>query len=114
MTELICSLCPRGCRLAVDEAALVVSGNGCEKGAVFGAGEITNPRRTVTGTVRLINGALPRCPVRTDRPIPKNRLRDAMAVLRGVTLRAPVHIGQIAVKDLLGTGADVIVTREFD
>ena len=114
MAELICIVCPKGCRLKVDETTFAVSGNSCEKGAEYGANELRNPTRTLTSTVKLENGALPRCPVRTCAPIPKNLMFDAMAAREGVTLTAPVKIGQVAVKNLLGTGTDVIVTRNID
>ena len=114
MAELICIVCPKGCHLTVDEKTFAVSGNSCEKGAEYGKTELKNPTRTLTSTVKLENGALPRCPVRTSAPIPKGKMFDAMAVLEGVSLAAPVKIGQVAVKNLLGTGADVIVTRNID
>ena len=114
MAELICIVCPKGCRLKVDETTFAVTGNSCEKGAEYGASELRNPTRTLTSTVRLENGALPRCPVRTSAPIPKALMFDAMAALSGVVLTAPVRIGQVAVENVLGTGADVIVTRNID
>ena len=114
MAELICIVCPKGCHLKVDEETFAVSGNSCEKGAEYGKTELKNPTRTLTSTVRLQNGALPRCPVRTSAPIPKGMMFDAMAVLEGITLTAPVKVGQVAVENILGTGADVIVTRNID
>ena len=114
MAELICIVCPKGCHLKVDETTFAVSGNSCEKGAEYGKTELKNPTRTLTSTVRLENGALPRCPVRTSAPIPKGMMFDAMAVLEGITLTAPVKVGQVAVENLLGTGADLIVTRTID
>ena len=114
MAELICIVCPKGCHLKVDETTFAVSGNSCEKGAEYGKTELKNPTRTLTSTVRLENGALPRCPVRTSAPIPKGMMFDAMAVLEGITLTAPVKVGQVAVENLLGTGADLIVTRTIE
>ena len=114
MAELICIVCPKGCHLKVDVETFAVSGNSCEKGAEYGKTELKNPTRTLTSTVKLKNAALPRCPVRTSAPIPKSKMFDAMAVLEGVTLTAPVKIGQVAVENILGTGADVIVTRNID
>ena len=114
MAELICIVCPKGCHLKVDEETFAVSGNRCEKGAEYGKSELKNPTRTLTSTVKLENGALPRCPVRTGAPIPKGMMFDAMAVLSGVTLTAPVRVGQVAVENILGTGADLIVTRNID
>ena len=114
MAELICIVCPKGCHLKVDEETFAVSGNSCEKGAEYGKTELKNPTRTLTSTVKLENAALPRCPVRTSAPIPKGMMFDAMAVLEGITLTAPVKVGQVAVENILGTGADVIVTRNID
>lgn len=114
MAEMICIVCPKGCRLKVDETTFEVSGNTCERGAQYGQAELKNPTRTLTSTVRLRGGALTRCPVRTSIPIPKGAMLEAMKVLQGITLDAPVKIGQTAVRDILGTGADVIVTRNID
>ena len=114
MKELICIICPRGCRLQIDTATRSVSGNDCENGAEYAGAELENPLRVLTGTVKLQGGSLPRCPVRTSVPIPKRILSDAMALLSDLTLEAPVRIGQIAVENILGTGADLIVTRNID
>ena len=114
MAELICIVCPKGCHLKVDEDTFAVTGNSCEKGAEYGKTELKNPTRTLTSTVRLEHGALTRCPVRTVAPIPKALMFDAMAALEGVTLTAPVKIGQVALENVLGTGVDVIVTRNID
>lgn len=113
MADMICIICPRGCHLHVDEESLAVSGNRCEKGAEYGKTELQNPTRTLTSTVRLEGGALRRCPVRSSVPIPKGKLREAVAALEGVTLTAPVEIGQVAFKNILNCGADVIVTRSI-
>lgn len=113
MAELICIVCPKGCHLKVDETTFAVTGNSCENGAEYGKTELQNPTRTLTSTVRLENGALCRCPVRTSAPIPKAKMFEAMAVLEGVVLTAPVKVGQVAVKNLLGTGVDVLVSRSI-
>ena len=114
MAELICIVCPKGCHLKVDENDFSVTGNSCEKGAEYGRTELKNPTRTLTSTVRLTGGDLPRCPVRTSTPIPKSLLFDAMAVLQGISLTAPVKVGQVVAENFLATGADVIVTRNID
>lgn len=75
MKELICVICPRGCRLLVDEGRdYSVIGNRCPRGAAYGRDELTHPTRTVTSTVCCIGGLHPRCPVKTDAPIPKERM----------------------------------------
>ena len=115
MTEMICIVCPKGCLLTVDEEhGCAVSGAGCERGEEYGRTELQNPTRVLTSTVKLRGGALRRCPVRTSGAIPKALLFEAMEVVNAVTLTAPVKTGQVAVKNLLGTGCDLIVTRDID
>lgn len=112
MKHLICIVCPRGCRLAVDEEQdYTVTGNGCPRGAEYGRIELTNPTRVVTSTVRCVGGVHPRCPVKTDRPIPKALVRAAAAALDGVTLTAPAELGQVVLRDVCGTGANFVTTR---
>ena len=112
MKELICIVCPKGCHLRVDEAQdYAVTGNGCPRGAEYGRIELTHPTRVVTSTVRITGGAHPRCPVKTDRPIPKELIFAAMRTLDGVCLVSPVPLGQVVVKDVCGTGANFVTTR---
>ena len=113
MKELICILCPKGCHLKIDERDMSVTGNGCPRGVEYARTELTDPRRVVTSTVRCTGGAHPRCPVKTDRAIPKELIFRAMEALEGVTLTAPVHVGDVVVKDVCGTGADFVATRSM-
>ena len=106
MTDLICIVCPKGCHLHVDEEnGYAVTGNSCPRGADYGKKELVNPTRVITSTVRVAGAPYPRCPVKTDRPIPKGLLFQAMAALDGVDLTAPVALGQVVVEDVCGTGA---------
>ncbi len=114
MKELICIVCPKGCHLTVDEEhGCAVTGNGCPRGAEYGRRELTAPTRVVTSTVRCIGAAHPRCPVKTDRPIPKALIFDAMAALDAVELHAPVHIGDLVLENVCGSGANFVVTRNL-
>lgn len=114
MKNLICIVCPRGCRLTVDEEnGYAVTGNSCPRGAEYGKNEILNPVRTLTTTVRIESETMKLCPVRTEKPIPKGKMFEAVKVLSGIQLKAPVKTGDVALKDILNTGADVIVTRNI-
>lgn len=54
MIELTCILCPKGCRLRVDDKnGYRVTGNTCPRGAAYGREEALHPTRTVTSTVRI-------------------------------------------------------------
>ena len=115
MKQLICIVCPRGCRLTVDEEnGCTVTGNQCPRGEQYGKNEILNPVRTLTTTVRIDSEIHSLCPVRTKEPIPKKLMFEAMSELNSVRLAAPVKTGDIALKNLLKTGIDVIVTRNIE
>ena len=112
MRELVCIVCPKGCRLRVDEENdFAVTGNSCPRGAQYGREECTNPTRVVTSTVAVSGGVHPRCPVKTKAPIPKSKMFDVMAALDGLVIPAPVALGQVIVPDVCGTGVDIVATR---
>lgn len=114
MTHLICIVCPKGCHLSVDEEnGFAVTGNGCPRGAEYGKKELTNPTRVVTSTVKIRGGAHSRCPVKTNRAIPKGMVFRAMAELNKVVLVSPVRRGDAVIRNFLGTGADLVVTRSM-
>ena len=115
MKELICIVCPKGCHLKVDEEnGWAVSGNSCPKGAEYGRTELQNPTRVLTTTVCVECGLYPRIPVKTSRAIPKGLLMDAMAEVAKVRLTAAVRRGQVILPDLLGTGADLVASRDME
>lgn len=113
MKNMICICCPRGCHLTVDEATLEVSGNFCPKGAEYGKNELTHPVRTVTGTVAISGGEHPRLPVRTNRAVPKDKIADVMAVLHSFAAVSPVKDGEVIIKNVAGTDADVIACKSM-
>ena len=114
MKELVCIVCPKGCRLQVDEEhGYAVSGNRCPRGAAYGRNELLHPTRVLTSTVCIQGGLHRRLPVKTTAPIPKELIFQAMESLNGVRLTAPVHLGQVVIHDLLRTGVDVVSTREM-
>jgi len=114
MKKLVCICCPKGCRLSVDEDnAFAVTGNDCPRGAEYGKNEISDPRCVITSTVRISGAAYRRCPVRTSTAIPKPLMFDVMRELEKVELSSGVKRGDVVIADILGTGADVIVTKDM-
>lgn len=115
--ELTCIVCPMGCHLSVelDEtgAPVSVEGNRCPRGAAYAKDELTHPTRTLTSTVRLANREGRMLSVKTNRPISKGKLFEAMEILRTVAVEAPVSIGDVIVADLFGE-ADVVATENVD
>lgn len=141
MIELTCIVCPKGCRLRVDDQnGYKVTGNICARGEAYGREEAIDPKRTVTSTVRIlferqkdpvatVNPAIPqplplvsyfrpdlpqieaRLPVKTSAPIPKAKIMAVMAEINAITVRGPVRVGDVIAKNIAGTGVDLLATR---
>ncbi len=110
-TELTCIVCPIGCTLtaAQDENGGIVSvtGNTCPRGKTYAENELLHPVRTLTTTVAVKRQTQP-LPVKTDRPIPKDKLFEAMKIVNSLCVNTPVHIGDVLYADLFG--ANLIAT----
>ncbi|MBQ3078677.1 MAG: DUF1667 domain-containing protein [Clostridia bacterium] len=114
MKEMICIVCPKGCRLKVDENNNYnVTGNACPRGAEYGKNETRNPVRVLTTTVKIGGAKYRRCPVRTEHAVPKGSLMEIMQQLNSVCLISPVAIGDIALENAADTGINVIVTKDM-
>ena len=111
--NLICISCPRGCHLTVEKKddGYVVTGNSCKRGEIYAINEMTNPLRTLTTTVPVRSNSAHRLPVMTSSPIPKDSQAQVMKSLRGVTVDAPVHMGDIIVENVLGSGSNIIASK---
>jgi len=113
---LICITCPMGCSLEVThegDTVLNVEGNTCNRGLAYVERELTDPRRMVATTVRVKDGLHPLVPVYTQAPFPKPLIFDLLAEIRQIEIEAPVHTDQVVLHDALGTGIDVIASREM-
>jgi CxxC motif-containing protein len=111
--NLICIGCPMGCPLTVrmENGQITVTGNTCKRGADYGQKEVTNPTRIVTTTVRVEGGASPMVSVKTATDIPKGKIMDCIAALKGVTIKAPVSIGDVILHNAADTGVDILATK---
>ena len=70
--------------------------------------------RTVSSSVAIQGGRLPLASVRLSRPIPKDRIFDVMAELKKLRLEAPVHMGEVALSNILGLESDVLITKDVE
>jgi CxxC motif-containing protein len=114
--KLICVTCPKGCRLEVThdgQTVIQVVDAGCKRGQDYAAGELTDPRRMVATTVRITGALHPLLPVHTASPFPKPRIPDLLAELRQVEIQAPVTTGQVILNNILGTGVDILASRDM-
>ena len=94
--------------LADDGKVLSVEGNFCKRGITYANDECTNPRRTVTSTVRCKSGAV--VAVKTDKTVPKEKMFEVMAEINKVVARDDLKIGDVIIENVLDTGANVVAT----
>lgn len=115
--EFVCIGCPLGCNVTVEldgTEMKAITGNTCPRGADYVTKELTDPRRIVTSLVRVTGGELPVVSVKTASDIPKDKIRDCIRALKDVELPAPVHVGDVVLKDVCGTGINMIATKTIE
>lgn len=113
MKELTCIVCPRGCRLFIDDE-LNVTGNSCPRGAQYAKDELTNPKRMITSFVRVKNRENTVVSVKTSTSVPKAMIFEVMEAINKIGVNAPTHIGDIVIKNVLDTGADIVITKNIE
>jgi len=108
--DTICIMCPMGCPLHIEEVGgeVVVQGNTCKRGEMYGKEEFTHPRRAVTALVKQEGGRV--VSVKTSTTIPKERIFDVVHEVDKLCAPKDAQIGDVLAKDILGLGADIIVT----
>lgn len=112
--EFPCVSCPLGCLLRVeleDGKIEKIEGNRCPRGERYAREEITDPKRVLATSVKVLGGDYPLVSVRTDRPIPKRLISEIMEAVRKLCVEAPVEIGQVLLSNVAGTEANLIATR---
>ena len=117
-----CTTCPSECALTIEtridengvEHVLLVQGNRCARGRKFAEQEIIRPMRILATTIVVRGGDEKLLPVRTARPIPRDLHLSAMRDIRHTSVTAPVHMGDVVMSDLLGTGVDLVASMNVD
>lgn len=115
--KLICIGCPMGCLVTVvmeNGEVVSVTGHTCRRGDDYARKEVTNPTRIVTSTVKVTGGSTDMVSVKTGKDIPKEKVFVCVKELKNVVLKAPVHIGDVVVSDIAGTGVDIVATKTVE
>ncbi len=108
---LTCIGCPMGCMLEVRVAeghAVAVAGNLCGRGKRYAQEEIACPARTLTTTVHVTGAKRKTVAVKTNQTVPKDAIFACVTALKDVRVEAPIQMGQVLVRNLAGTGADLV------
>jgi len=113
--NMICIECPNGCLLKVeikDGKVASVEGHQCEKGEKYAFSEVEKPLRILTSTISTTDDLhMNWIPVRTDKPIPKDKLFEAMEELKKLKIKKPVEVGDIIAQGFLNLDVNLIATR---
>ncbi len=113
--DIICVACPMGCQISVDMnengEILSITGNTCKRGDTYARTECTAPARSLTTTVKVSGGIHPVVPVKSAQAVPKGLIMECAKHIATLEIKAPVKIGDIVCKDILGTGVDIIATN---
>ena len=111
--NLTCIGCPMGCSLTVEVengVAVSVTGNTCGIGKRYAEQEVSAPTRMVTTTVISSKGRP--VPVKTQSPVPKEKIFDVVDEIKKSVVSYPFSIGDVLIDDVAGTGIPVIITGE--
>lgn len=112
MRTLTCISCPKGCIITQDHQE--IDGYQCKRGLDYAIAEWTAPKRYLTSTIKLVDGTHQRVSVISNQPLPKDRLFDAMAIIKHTSINAPVQINQVLISNILNLNIDIIATRSID
>ena len=109
--NLTCIVCPRGCQMVVsldDGKVAQVEGNFCKRGLTYANDECTNPKRTVTSTVRCLDGSI--VSVKTENTIPKEKMFEVMQEINNVHPQGSLKIGDVIIENICDTGVNLVAT----
>lgn len=118
-----CTTCPSECLLSVEverdadgnvAAVHSVTGNSCPRGDKFAHQELTCPMRVLTTTVAVSGGDEALLPIRTAEAIPLALHAQAMAIIRGLVVNAPIHMGDVILPNLLDTNINLVASMDID
>ncbi|MBR5157124.1 MAG: DUF1667 domain-containing protein [Clostridia bacterium] len=114
--EIICTVCPRGCHILVEgdeKSVFSAEGYSCKRGLEYANTEYLSPVRILTTTVKIsgIDGDL--LPVRSAKPLPKDKLSECMDIIKKTEVKLPVKRYDTVIADICGTGTDIVATKDI-
>ena len=112
--EIICTVCPRGCHIEVigdGENVQSVDGYGCKRGLEYANNEYAHPVRILTTTVKMEGIETDLLPVRSDKPVPKEKLFECMEVIKNTSVKLPINCHDVVVENICGTGVNIVATK---
>lgn len=112
MKELVCIVCPNGCKLTIDDHGEILNAK-CKRGISFATEEMVCPKRTICSTVATVFPDFPVLPVRSSAEVKKSDIPAFMDAVNGVLLDHRIERGEVIIKNVLGSGVDLIATSSM-
>lgn len=115
--EIICTVCPMGCHIMVEgegENVISISGNNCKRGEQYATTEFSHPVRILTTTIKTDSEKTPLIPVRSEKPIPKEKIMDCMKAIRECKVSAPVNVYDVLLENVCDTGINIVATGHLE
>jgi len=112
-----CIVCPTGCSIKVigkDTNDVSFEGYHCKRGLEYAEQEYREPKRILTTTMKVEDGTLPLIPVRTDMPLLKEKLNDALLTIAQKQVKAPIKMGEVLIENILDMGVNIIASRNLE
>ena len=112
--EIICIVCPLGCRMDVEldgNEVKSVQGHQCKLGPKHAQKEVRFPGRILTTTVTTDIPDIPLLPVRSNKEIPKDQLMSCMGEISRHRISGAIKMGETIIEDILGLGVNIVACR---
>jgi len=110
---ITCIMCPVGCKIRItgEGKTVEIKGAACDNGKEYVLQEISVPSRVIMSVLPCRDGDIPTITVKTSHPVPKQKIRLVMKKLSTIEVSAPVHVGDIIVRNIADMHIDIIATR---
>ena len=111
--ETTCIMCPIGCSLKIVEkdGKIVVTGNSCKRGEIYGIAEYTCPMRSFTSLVFTKTDKV--ISVKASDLVPKSRIKDLMECLKTVRAKDNLEQGAVIINNILDLNVDLVKTSNL-
>ena len=112
---IICTVCPRGCHMTVtgeNNNVNTVEGYSCKRGLEYAKTEFVAPVRILTTLVKIDGKENQLLPVRSTKPILKDKIFECMQVIKNTSVKLPIKRYDVIIENILGTGVNIVATKD--
>jgi len=114
--EIICTVCPRGCHITVTGDGKnidSIEGYICKRGLTYAENEYTSPVRILTTIVKIDGKENELLPVRSEKPLPKDKIFACMEVIKKVSAKLPISRYDVVIENICDTGINIVATKDL-